>query len=220
MGTALALLFVYQWRDTTAADVSEPRSAPSVVYAADYSAARIEPSVFEDLLRSDPIGAFEMARDHHARTVRDYTCTFIKQELLPGGMSKEQEILVRFLQKPFSIVMHWIRNADKAERVIYVAGKWIDRDADQPEQRDLAVCQPGAIARIFIKSVKQPIRGRLAMQSSRRTIADFGFLNALDMMIEFSRLAEQRGDLDLRYAGPSEYDGRPTWIIERSLPYT
>lgn len=189
-------------------------------YAAEVipAARTLDRAEFAELLGRDPLGAFREARDNHRRTVRDYQCTFVKKELLPRGMSKEQTIAVKFRQEPYSIFMHWIKNQDKAVRVIYQAGRWTDDCADFNE-RAQAVCQPGAIAAMFVKSLMQPIHGDRAKQSSRRFIDDFGFAKALELMVQFSTLAQQRGELSLQLEGESEFDGRPTWVLKRHVPY-
>ncbi len=174
---------------------------------------------FDHLVRTDPLGALERAADEHRR-IGDYTCTFIKQELLPSGMSEEQTIAASLRQQPYSVLMHWVRNPGKAERVLYVKGRWTDPDAKNPDESELAVCQPGAIARLFVKSIKQPIHGSLAKEASRRYIDEFGFASSLELLIKYSRIARERGELSLEYMGESRFDDRPTWVIERRLPYT
>jgi hypothetical protein len=218
LGMFLAGAFAYQWSVSSAGEPSALR-APAPAPRHDARAAEVAPTgAFEQLLRADPIAALEQARSRHSRTIRDYTCTFVKQERLDRGLSAEQEISVKFRQDPYCIMMHWVRNPGKAVRVVYVAGRWVDENAARPEERELAVCQPGAIARLFVKSVLEPIRGARAREASRRFIDEFGFLKGLDLMIDFSRLARQRGELErLELTHESRFDGRPTWVLERSI---
>jgi hypothetical protein len=194
--------------------------APPIVYARATTVDPWEEETFESLIRLDPLRALEAAREDFNRTRRDYTCTFIKQELLPSGISEEQMIRVKFRAEPFSVLMHWIRNADKAERVLYVKGRWRNEQSGSPEESELAVCQPGPIARVFVRSIKQPIHGRLARTTSRRFIDEFGLLSTFDLLIKYCQTAKQNGELALEYVGESEIDGRPTWMLERRLPYT
>ena len=144
----------------------------------------------------------------------------VKQEMLPSGMSEEQEIDVLFRQKPYSVVLTWRRNPGLAERVIYVKDRWIDDDADTADERQLAVCQPGPVARLLVKSIKQPIHGKLAKKSSRRYVDEFGFSRALDLLIKYCEIARESGDLKLDYCGETRFDGRPVWVVRRTLPYT
>ncbi|MBE7506693.1 MAG: DUF1571 domain-containing protein [Planctomycetia bacterium] len=176
--------------------------------------------LFESLIRRDPLGALIEARTEHVRIVVDYECVMVKQELLPSGMSKEQEIKVKFRHSPYSVYMEWVRNPGMAVRVLYVKGRWRDLKATNPDERELAIAQPGVIARLFIKSVKEPIHGRLAKKASRRFLDDFGFQKTLDRLIKVSEQAKSRGELTLKYCGESQFDGRPVWVIRRHLPYT
>jgi hypothetical protein len=175
---------------------------------------------FEKLIRTEPLAALVEARMRHQRDVRDYQCVMIKQEILPGGMSEEQEIDVKFRAQPYSVVMHWLRNPGLAERVIYVKDRWVDEDADQPELRQLAVAQPGKVAQMFLKSVKQPIHGTMARKASRRFLDDFGFSRTLDMLVRYCEIARDKGELKLEFRGESHFDGRPIWVLRRTLPYT
>jgi hypothetical protein len=160
------------------------------------------------------------ARDRLVRERRDYACTFVKQERMASGISAEQELEIKFRPVPYSIVMHWIRNPGLARRAIYVKGRWQDESATDPDLRELAVCQPGEVASLFVKSIKQPIHGTMAKRSSRRTIDQFGFERALDLLIHYSELAASRGELELECQGESYFDGRPVWVIRRHLPYS
>jgi len=167
------------------------------------------------LAKTDPLALLRLALDRYERSVRDYTCTFTKQECINGRMSQEQQIEVKFKEDPFSVLMHWKRNPGAARRVLYVAGRW------QKDDKPLAVVEPqGAIARLLVKSVYRPIHGEDAQKASRRTIDQFGFGNTLRLILKYSEIAAERGELSLKYVGTSQVDGRPTYVFERRLPYT
>lgn len=219
IGALLAVVLAYQWQQRTQPDLRSPRPRlVPVAQASEDLGVTIDRGRFARVLRERPLDALEWASANHLRHVSDYRCTFVKQEMLFSGMSEEQVIDVRFRQQPYSVMMHWVRNPDKAVRVIYVAGRWVDPQAERPEERELAVCQPGAIAQLFVRSIRQPIRGVRAREASRRPIDDFGFARSLELIVEFSRKAERNGHLDLRFAGEAEFDGRPVWKLERFLP--
>jgi hypothetical protein len=181
---------------------------------------RVASDPFERLLRQDPLSALLESRRRHVREVTDYRCTMIKQELLGSGMSAEQEIEVRFRQEPYSVMMEWVRNAGLASRVLYVRGKWTDPQAEDPTLRELAVCQPGAVAKLFVKSIKMPIHGSMARRTARRSIDEFGFGRTLDLLIKYCQIAKSRDELRLTFRGSTHFDGRPVWVIRRHLPYT
>ncbi len=180
---------------------------------------RIE-TPFEDLIRNNPLAALIHARDRLVRESRDYTCNFVKQERIGAGLSAEQEIEVKFRPEPYSVMMHWIRNEGMAKRVVYVKGRWIDEDATNPELREQAVCMPGKGLHLLVKSIKQPINGTIAKKSSRRAIDEFGFRRALDLLVQYCEIAQERGELKLEFRGETRFDGRPVWLVRRHLPYT
>ncbi len=179
--------------------------------------SRIEPSAkfsIEEIAAADPVGFFEMALDRYDRSVRDYTCTFTKRELVHGRMTERQVMEVQFRENPFSVRMKWIENPDKCSRVLFVADKWVKNGLQY------AIVEPGAIAKLFVPYVMRPIHGEDARKSSRRTIDQFGLRNSLALTLKYCKLASQQNILDFRYIGTGEVDGRPTLMFERHLPYT
>jgi hypothetical protein len=171
---------------------------------------------FVTLARSDPVGAFRAGLASYEARVRDYTCTFEKQERVGGRMRTRQLTQVRFREKPFSVNMLWLENEDKARRVIYVEGRWTNKHGEK-----LAVVEPaGSIARVFVNDVLRPIDGDEARAASRKPIDQFGFANTLRRILKICDLANKRKELDIRYVGESTLAGRPTYMFERRLPYT
>lgn len=186
---------------------------PAVAYAAPTPKAGTD---LGDLARSDPMGLLKVALQRCQNSVNDYTCVFTKQERIRGRLGEEQQIAVRFREEPFSVMMEWTRNPGDAKRVLYVQGQW-QNDEGQP----LAKIEPqGAIARLLVKSVLLPINGPDARAVSRRTIDQFGFSNALKLIIDYAHAATSAGQGSLTYQGEGELNGRPTWILKRTLPYT
>ena len=214
-GLVLVGLLYAEWQ---LSDGPEVVLAPpqKVLLAAETS--NVDP--FEKLLRNDPLAALIEARARHIRDVADYECVMVKQELLPSGMSEEQEIKVKYRAAPYSVYMDWTRNPGLAARVLYVKDRWVDAKASDPEDRDLAIAQPGKIAQLFVKSLKQPIHGSLSKRASRRCVDDFGFEKTLDLLIKYCQVAKTKGELRLDFCGESSFDGRPIWVIRRHLPYT
>jgi len=167
------------------------------------------------MAREGPLDLLREAQKRYHNTVVDYTCTFRKRENLDGQLTKVQGAKIKFRQKNESVYMHWTENPAKARRVIYVKGKWTKKG--QPA----ALCEPeGAIARAIVPSILMPIHGPEAKAASRRTIDQFGFARALDLILKYSLVAQKRGELELRYVGEGTVDDRSTYVFERVLPYT
>lgn len=173
-------------------------------------------STVREWAERDPLGLVRHALENYQRGVRDYACRFAKTELVCGKMTETQEMDVLFREKPFCVFMTWVRNPDRAQRVLYIRGRWVDKAG-----LDQAVCEPsGAIARFLVGSVLRPIEGSEARKASRRTINQFGFGNSLRLILHYSELASARGESDLKFVHESEHDGQKTFLFHRRLPYS
>ena len=217
-GLALQCGRAYEARQSgspAAARTAAVRPQPGQAIAAMVPSASSGAIDLEALAAADPIGFFEMALDRYDRSIRDYTCTFSKQELVGNRLTEEQVISAMFCEKPFSVRFEWVKNEDKCSRVLYVADRWVKDD------QQLAVVEPGAIARLFVPYVMRPIHGRDAQKSSRRTIDQFGFRNSLALILKYCKLAREQGVLEsFAYVGNDRVEGRDTLVFERRLPYT
>lgn len=202
---------------------ANPSAAPTVALAkpaGNEAIAAVSPDTrapamtIEQLAAHDPTGFLEAALDRYDRSVRDYTCTFTKQELVCGRMTARQVMEVNFREHPFSVQMTWVQNADKCLRVLYVADRWTKQG------QQYAIVEPGAIAKLFVPYVMRPIHGDDAQKSSRRTIDQFGLRNSLVLTLKYFKLAREQQVGSLTFAGTSQVDGRDTLVFERHLPYT
>jgi hypothetical protein len=189
-------------------------SGSGVVYAEEAPAIELEVESLEALAARDPIEFFEKAIRRYDRVVRDYTCTFTKQERLEGRLGEQQVMRAMFRDKPYSIRLEWIENADKCDRVLYVKDRWIE------EGQQMAVVEPGAIARLFVSYVMRPIHGKDAQRSSRRTVDQFGLRNVLELTLKYVKMSEKKDVADFKYVGTGEVKSRPTLVFERRLPYS
>lgn len=203
----------------------EPHGTPTQVASAKADSAPptvVAPAVppFESLLATDPIAALRHLHAEARDANKEYTCLFTRQERLSSGVGPDQDIRVKFRPNPHSVQMEFVRNPNLVKRVIYVDGRWLDESASDPQLRDQALVQPYGLAGVLIKSLKQPIRGTMAKRSGRRTIDQFGFVNALDLIATYCEKADAEGTLTLTYEGVAEFEGRRVWVLKRVLPYT
>lgn len=192
--------------------VKAPVRSGTVAYAAP-SPDLNDQIPLEVLAAKDPVAFVQSAIDQYDRSVRDYTCTFTKQELVCGEMSEEQVMNAMFREKPFSVRLEWTQNADKAARVLFVANQWM-QDGNQ-----MAVVEPGAIARLFVSYVMRPVHGEDAAKTSRRTIDQFGLRSTLALTLKYCLMAKEKGILKFEYIGNGKIGGRETLMFERHLPY-
>lgn len=223
VGLALLAGLIIQCQRALTADDSSvealPASAPrkpdpSMAFAAPAVIQPREGETLEAMAARDPLGFFQMALGRYDRTVRDYTCTFTKQELVSGKLTDEQVMNAMFREKPFSVRLEWKKNADKCSRVLYVADQWIEKG------QQMAVVEPaGSIAQLFVSYVMRPINGDEARKSSRRTLDQFGLRNSLELTLKYARLSQEKNVLNFSFKGTGEVDGRQTLTFERRLPY-
>lgn len=164
----------------------------------------------------DPFDLARRGLERYQREVREYRCTFLKQERLPGGLTPVQEIDVLFREKPHSVYMYWKKNPDKVKRALYIDDPSFFKDG----QRCGRVEPAGAIARLFVSDLLVPVAGKDAQEASRRPINEFGFRSTLELWLNYNTAAREAGVLDIKYVGPGTIDNRPTHVFTRRLPYT
>lgn len=169
----------------------------------------------EERAGRDPVGFLEWCLERHDRSVRDYTCVFTKQERVGRRLTEVQVINAMFREKPFSVRLDWVENADKCDQVLYVEDRWYDGDAR------MAVVVPGRIARLFVPYVMRQIDGPDARKTSRRTIDHFGLRNSMLLILKYCHEAREKNiaDYTFTYMGNGQVDGRDTLVFERFLPY-
>jgi len=169
------------------------------------------------LAQSDPLRFLHDCREQYVgRGVRDYACTFITEQRVNGSLSPVQEARVRFREEPFSVDMVFTQNATEAQRALFVENAWKDEQG-----RALAWFKPaGAVIKLFVPKIKQPVDGPRAKAASRRALNEFGFRRTLDVIIKYTERGRENGELQLEFVGEGAIDGRPTYVFERRLPFT
>ncbi len=169
----------------------------------------------EALLQTDPLEFFRRALARYEEEIHDYRCTFRKLERVEGELRGEETSRVLFREKPHSVLMSWDASPRPAQRVLFIDDKWVNDDGEE-----LALIHPEPVLAMLLPRTKQPIHGALAKAKGRRTIDQFGFGQSLRLIIYYSEEAAKIGQLGLEYTGRSSFEGRPTYVIERRLPYT
>jgi hypothetical protein len=193
------------------------RSSPPIDQAPAVALRDVDDDPMDALARSDPRGLVQCAIERYDRSVHDYRCTFLKQELLEDGLTPVQRVRVLFRQSPLSVFMIWEENADRVKRALFIdAPEFVDAKG-----RKTAKVEPaGCLARAFVAETMRPIHSSEARQNSRRSIDEFGFRSTLGLLERYNREAERRGVLDFRYVGEAQIDKRSTYLFRRFLPYT
>lgn len=161
----------------------------------------------ERLARTDHVGLLNLCLDNYSHSVQDYTCTFIKRERINGKTGRPQEIQVKFLDRPFSVAMRWVKNAPIGDRCLYVEGK---------HDGNMLVRPKGLLK--WVGTVRRRPDSPEVLANTLRPINLFGFRRALKSLIEVYELADERGDLTTGFAGRKMVAGRATVVLQRILP--
>ena len=167
------------------------------------------------LAKSDHIALLEKAMEaYKSMSVKNYTCTFTKQEVMGGITGKKQETKIKFRQDPFSVVITWIKNPPQGDRLIYVKGKYKDKQG-----RSRMIVRPkGGLAQLLVgRSVLKLPDGPDAMRNTLRPVTMFGFENSLRSLLDVYRQARGRGELKQEYEGVYDLAGRKCLILTRLL---
>ncbi len=163
------------------------------------------------LAKTDHVKLLKLCLEHYQRSYRDYTCTLVKQERLKGQWGDPQTIDIRFKEGPFSVVMAWQVNAGRADKMLYVE--------NAPDGNHVMYVHPTGLAGRLLKSVERSPEDPEVLQSSLRSIREFGFARGLQSLINVYEQARDRGHLiEASYLGIREVDGRPVLGLKRVLP--
>ena len=160
-----------------------------------------------ELAQGDHIELLEWCQERYQNSVKDYTTRFYKQERLKGKLKKAERVSVQFMEKPFSVLMKWEKNAGRTDKLLFVEGK---------NDGKMLVHPTGFFS--WIKSVKREPWGKDAKKSGLKSCEKFGFYRSMESMLGVYRKAREKGELETKYVGRTEVDERPCVQVERLLP--
>ena len=162
----------------------------------------------ERMAREDHVGLLKLALKNYQNSVRDYVCTFIKQERIDGHLNEEEKLRVCCKEAPFSVMMSWCEPKGLVDKVLYV---------DKNNNSTMLV-RPTGLAGMLVHTVRRDVHDPRVKKITLRTPAQFGFGRSLQDIIEVYEQAEQNGVLDTDYLGIKKVDGRDCLVLVRKLP--
>ena len=109
------------------------------------------------------------------RNVRDYSCTFVKQERVDGELGEQQHILLKVMHQPFSVYMSFLKPFPAA-KCVYVDG----------QNNDEMVVLEAGFKRMLGKMNLDP-NGALAMNGQKHPITAVGIRNLTAKLIKMSK---------------------------------
>jgi len=208
VGLLLAGLFCIQCTRTEAFKESEYIIAIS---GKDFgSNAPAVASEIERLAKTDQISLLQRCLDHYNGNYSDYVCIFDKEERINGVARPQQEIAVKHMVQPFSVVMTWTKQAPVGDKVLYAEGKYDNQMLVRPKSPIIQALTGGAVLR-------KP-DGQEAMSNTLRPVNMFGFGRTLKGLIGVYKEAEAHGDLRTAFGGYAQVAGRKCVVLVRYLP--
>jgi len=159
--------------------------------------------------KDDHVKLFTWLLDHYKKHVHDFKGTFTKQERINGKLKKEQVMSFIFKEEPFSVMMEWQKNAGSIDKLLYVEKQGV-------KNNKMLVHPTGLLS--WIKSVERDPHCDDVYKTSRKPCDRFGFGRMMEDLIEVYALAKQQDDLQGKYLGQKEVNGRKCILVERILP--
>lgn len=143
------------------------------------------------------------ARKHHA-SIRDYSCTLVKQERVRGRLQEQNIIVMKLRTQPFSVHMRWLSPQSSAgQEVAFVYG----RNNNQMRVR----FNSGFKQAIGWKSVDP--NDKRVFEHSRHNIYEAGIGNMIEQLIQNLEKERLRNKTQVRVAEYS-YNNRRCHRIE------
>jgi hypothetical protein len=149
-----------------------------------------------------PLRLIDEARQSYQR-VKDYTCLFVKREVLNGQLQPENHIVMKVRTQPFSVYMRWLRPSQSAgQEACYVAGR---------NNGMMRAHSTGLIGKVgFVTIAPDDPR---AMQASRHAITEAGIGNLIERLGRGWQLESQLNRTQVQLA-EYEYDKKRCTRVE------
>jgi len=138
-----------------------------------------------------------------SKDVRDYSCTFVKQERIDGELGEQQFIYLKIMHQPFSVYMSFLKPYTGRE-VAYVAG-----------QNDGKLVALDAGVKRYLGKMPLDPNGALAMKGQRHPITSVGILNLTNKLIKVYEGETKFAECDVTVnADAKPINGRPVTMVQ------
>ena len=193
--------------DSKAADSKGADSKAGDTNGADTKAGQLPPPAAAT--GNHPLdAAIKIARrieKHLQSDVKDYTCTFIKEERINGELVGPQVIAAKIRCKPLSVYFKFLKPDDvKGREVIYVAGanngKFVVHEGSGLKS---------ALGAIWLKPASA-----LAMAGNRYPITDAGMDHLVKRLIEIAEQDRKYGEVEVHFYKNAKVGKRTCTLIE------
>ncbi len=136
------------------------------------------------------------------KQVRDYSCTFFKQECIDGELGPQQQIYLKIMHQPFSVYMYF-KQPFAGREVVYVQG-----------QNDNKLVALDAGVKRFLGKMTLDPNGALAMKGQRHPITSVGIRNLTAKLIKVYEGETKYGECEVTTNADTKINGRPTTMVQ------
>jgi hypothetical protein len=139
--------------------------------------------------------------------VSDYSCVFIKREIIDGQLQPENVVSMKVRSRPFSVYMYWLRpNQLNGQEACYVEGR---------NNGMMRAHSTGLLGRVGFVSI--PPDDPRALKNSRHTITEAGIGNLIGKLAQRWQLENQLNKTVVQIAD-YEYDKKRCTRVDTLHP--
>ncbi len=158
---------------------------------------------------ASPVAFLEHCLRHYDDLhVQGYCLTMERREKVDGTLCGPEVIHVDFREHPFSVFMHWLQGAGRADKALYVEGE---------NGGKMLVHLTGFVS-YFKKVMAIDPDSPAAKQGGRFGIKQFGFRKTMEQTLRDWQDVRQAGTLDVDYLGVQQFapvGNRPCYVLQR-----
>jgi hypothetical protein len=184
---------------TTAAVATEPAAQPTTQPAA-------TPLDFTKQGDEHPllpvIRGLKASQETIDKSIRDYSCTFVKRERVDGELGEQQYILLKVMHQPFSVYMSFLKPFAGRE-VVYVAG----------QNNGKLIALDVGFKRLAGKMPLDP-QGALAMKGQKRPITSVGIRNLTEKLIILAEAELKFAECEVTTNTDTKVSGRKATMVQ------
>jgi hypothetical protein len=148
------------------------------------------------------IRGLKISQEAIDKSIRDYSCTFVKQERVDGQLGEKQYIYMKVMHQPFSVYMLF-KQPFAGREVVYVQGQ---------NDNKLVALDVG-VKRYLGKMTLDPT-GALAMKGQKHPITSVGIYNLCGKLIKMAEAETQFAECDVTTNADAKINGRPTTMVQ------
>lgn len=140
------------------------------------------------------------------KSVKNYTCVFIKQERIDGELLEKQTMTMKFRESPFSMYFKWIEEPYKNRELLFQKG-WNDNEIKAHEGGLLGV----------VNLNLDPLGSR-ALDGSRHSVLEAGIKLLIQQMRDNVKLALSKGEGSVKDEGTQSVHGMSLHCYHLTFP--